>query len=138
MRDICLEYIDIAERLIDTDPDLLYIKNSDCRYTVTQSDRAKTVSGAQILGECETVPSKYAFLIPYDFIITIYEKNIEELDQEQLEILIKHELLHIGIEYKSDKEKYYIAPHDIEDFYAIINKHGLQWNVPRGDNRGEL
>ena len=55
--------------------------------------------------------------------------------EEQLRILIRHELHHVGIEYTDLGLKYYIVPHDVEEFWEIIHDHGLEWsevNAARG------
>lgn len=86
-----------------------------------------------VLGECRKVSGWQEVFCPYDFIIIIYDLNCEGLTDDQMKILIWHELEHIGIDEHGD---HYVAPHDIEDFRDIIDAHGLDWaekeNVPRG------
>ncbi|OZV10781.1 hypothetical protein CIW83_18350 [Tissierella sp. P1] len=66
----------------------------------------------------------YKAYLPYDFIITFYENNTGFLNDNQLKILMYHELKHIGIGERGLK----INPHDIEDFSDILDKYGLDWN----------
>jgi hypothetical protein len=47
------------------------------------------------------------------------------MTEEQLDILMEHELRHIGI---SESGTLQIMPHDIEDFRAIIDDYGLDWS----------
>lgn len=82
-----------------------------------------------VLGECRKVSPLYRAFIPYDFIIIIYDANCAGLSDEQMRILLWHELEHIGIDGDGD---FYVRKHDIEDFMDIINEHGMDWNVPRG------
>ena len=60
-------------------------------------------------------------------LITIYEPNICYFTDEQLEILIWHELKHIGIKPDSVEEEYFVIPHDYEEFREIVDAHGLDW-----------
>jgi predicted SprT family Zn-dependent metalloprotease len=55
--------------------------------------------------------------------VTIFEPNVAEFSEEQMRILIFHELLHVGEDGKS------VRPHDLEDFKVIINRFGTEWNV---------
>lgn len=83
-----------------------------------------------VLGECKKVTDLEKLYCPHDFLILIYEKNCEGLTDEQMKILIWHELNHIGID---EKGKFFVKPHDIEEFEDIINAHGLHWNVKAGE-----
>lgn len=121
-------YSAIGKRLIRRRPELAYIRNSAVRIAFLASDHEKTKDRRTIFGECEKIPEKYKWRLPYDFTITIFEPNVERFTGRQLEILILHELLHVGIEVDGFEEKYYIEPHDIEEFYAIINQYGMDWS----------
>ena len=66
---------------------------------------------------------------PYDFLIIVYEKNCAHMDDQQLEILLEHELLHVG--YSEDKDGnpvYSINPHDYGEFEQIERKYGNHWS----------
>ena len=66
----------------------------------------------------------YRAYLPYDFIITFFERNTGFLNENQLKVLMYHELRHIGIGEKGLK----IVPHDVEDFSDILSRYGLDWN----------
>lgn len=121
-------YEEIGEKLIDTLTEFNYIKESDVRIAYLSSDKEKKTAHKKILGECHKVEDKYRWICPYDFMIILYEPNIEELNDDQLETLIRHELHHIGIDYKDTGLSYYIEPHDVEEFWAIINDKGIDWS----------
>lgn len=78
-----------------------------------------------MLGQCEKVAEKYKWGIPCDFTITIFEPNIVGFTEEQIKILLFHELLHVG--YDPEGERLYVKPHDLEDFKLIINEFGTDW-----------
>lgn len=83
-----------------------------------------------MLGECIRVKDLYKCFIPFDFLIVIYEPNTAGLSDEQLRILLYHELLHVGVEEKDGEPVYIIAPHDVEDFGRIIRRYGMNWADP--------
>ena len=119
--------MEISNNLVKTEKSLAYILDSTVQYIVLGSDREKKGKGKTIYGECEKIPDKYKWIIPYDFTITIFEPNVERFTEEQMRILLLHELMHIGIESDGNEEKYFIVPHDVEDFKEILNKYGVEW-----------
>lgn len=127
-RAISEEYTEIAHDLISSENILKYIKESRATIVFLGSDREKKSKGRVICGECERIPDKYKWAVPCDFTITLYEPNIERFTDKQLRILILHELLHIGIEEDGNEEKYFVVPHDIEDFKLILERYGMEWN----------
>lgn len=121
-------YRAIAEKLISTEPELAYIKDSSVKITYLESDLPKKADKDKlVLGECEKVQSKNQWAIDSDILITLYEPNIMGMSEEQLNIVLFHELLHIGIDYGDNGEVYYIRKHDLEDFKVIIDRYGTDW-----------
>lgn len=121
-------YKEIATRLIDTLPEFQDIAESDVRIAYLSSDKEKKTAHKRILGECHKVEQLYKWIVPYDFMIILYEPNIAGLTEEQIETLIRHELHHVGIEYADTGLKYYIVLHDIEEFMEIIADCGMDWS----------
>lgn len=117
-------YQQIAQDLINERPELESIKNSDATIICLSSDCEKKSNKKIVFGQCEKIADKYKWGIPCDFTITIFEPNVVGFTEEQLKILIFHELLHVGI----DGDKYFINPHDLEDFKVIIDNYGVNWN----------
>ena len=127
-RKINENYRQIAERLIDTEIELAYIKDSSVKVTYLESDAAKKADKDKVvLGECEKVQAKNKWAIESDFTITLFEPNLIGLSEKQIEIVIFHELLHIGIDYGDDGEVYSCRKHDLEDFKIIIDRFGTDW-----------
>lgn len=122
-RQINERYQTIAQKLINERKELEYIKHSNVQIICLSSDRAKKSGTGFVYGECEKVSPRYRWGIPYDFTITIFEPNVEGLSLEQIEILMFHELLHIGI----NGECYSVRKHDLEDFRTIIELYGTDW-----------
>ena len=127
-RQIDEHYAEIAKELLDTEPALEYIRDSAATIVYLSSEHEKKGDGKKILGQCEKIQEKYKWAIPCDFTITLFEPNIENLTEEQIRVVIFHELLHVGIKENGDgTEDYYIKPHDIEDFRLIIDRFGIDW-----------
>lgn len=127
-------YEKIAQDLINTEPELAYIKNSRARIAYLDSDVAKKAGGGDFLvhGECEKVQAKNQWAMPYDFTITLFYNNNIEFDDQQLRVLLFHELLHIRIDQGPDgDETYTTRKHDLEDFKYIIDRFGTDWCGPR-------
>ena len=122
------EYAEIAMDLIRTEPELEYIRESNVEILFLASDLEKKSKKRVIFGECEKVPDKWKWSVPCDFTITIFEPNVERFTDDQIRILLFHELLHVGIEVDGNEEKYYAAPLDIEDFRTILDRYGMEWN----------
>lgn len=128
-RTINEHYAEIGMDLIQTEDALIDIANSQATIIYLSSEHKKVASGKKVLGQCEKVADKYKWGIPCDFTITVFEPNVEGMTEEQLRMLIFHELLHVGIEYNADgTETYSVKPHDLEDFKLIIDRFGTDWS----------
>lgn len=124
-------YAQIAQELIETEDELAYIRESVVSIVYLSSTQQKTKADKFVFGQCEKVADKYKWSIPCDFTITVFEPNIEQFTEEQLRILLFHELLHVGIDIGEDgEEKYSIKGHDLEDFKVIIDRYGTDWATP--------
>ena len=122
-------YAEIGANLILNEPLLDYIRQSEATIVYLSSDKEKKHKGKTVFGECEKVQDKNKWAIPCDFTITVFEPNCVGFTEEQMRILLFHELLHIGIEFEEDgTEKYSIKPHDYEDFKVVIDRYGTDWS----------
>lgn len=139
IRTINKDYEKIAKDLINTEDALEYIRDSNVRIVYLSSEQKKTNERKLVLGQCEKVADKYKWGIPCDFTITVFEPNIETLSDEQIRILLFHELLHVGIvDNGNGEETYQINPHDLEDFKLIIDRFGTEWNIPSEETEFEI
>lgn len=129
-REISPYFEKLGAELINSAPELAYIKNSQVKIIYLVSNQTKKSGGGTVHGECEKIPAKYKWAINADFTITLFSPNNTHMTEKQLEILLFHELLHIGIEPADDGgENYSIIPHDMEDFKIVIDKYGTDWSV---------
>ena len=123
-RTINEEYQIIAQELIDERPELRAIRESGVQILLLSSEAVKRKNDKIVHGQCEKIPTKYKWGIPCDFTITLFDRNNVDFSEEQMRILIFHELLHVGIE----GDHYYVKPHDLEDFKTIIDLYGTDWS----------
>jgi hypothetical protein len=127
------DYLEIAQEIIKTEKCLADVRNSSVSFVVLGSDSERKKKGKLLYGECERVPAKYSWIIPYDFTITIFEPNVERFTEDQIRILLLHELMHMGIEKDGNEEKYFVVPHDVEDFSEILERYGVGWDDTVGE-----
>lgn len=122
-------YRAIAEGLIEKEPELQYIKDSRVHITYLESDSTKKDGKDKLVfAECEKVAAKNRWAIHSDFTITVFKNNCVGMSEKQMEILLFHELLHIGVEPGPDGEEIYsVNHHDLEDFKVIIDRYGTNW-----------
>lgn len=113
----------IASELISERPELEAIRDSDVQIICLSSTHSPKKGDKTVYGKCEKVSEKYKWGIPCDFTITVFEPNILGFSEEQIRILLFHELLHVGIE----KDRLFIKGHDLEDFKVIIDEFGTSW-----------
>lgn len=130
-REINEHYAEIGHDLIEKEPLLSDIRQSDVTIVYLSSDKPMQSKGKAVCGQCEKINPKYKWAIPCDFTITVFEPNIVTFTEEQLRILIFHELLHVKIDLSKDGDAQFgINPHDIEDFRTIIDRYGIDWSRP--------
>lgn len=122
-------YTDIGYGLLTTHKELEAIGTYGVQIAFLSSNKAKKSNGKIVFADCTKVSDRYKWTCPFDFMITVYEPNVAEygFDDDQMETLLWHEMLHIGIRDSKTGPIYYVRPHDIEDFEDIIYSKGIGW-----------
>ncbi len=115
---------ELGEKLIDAMPELGIIREFDAKIGYVRSYEAKTSKGMTINAECRKVTGSYTAYLPFDFIVTFFEPNMDYMTENQQKILMLHELRHIGVGEKGLR----IEPHSVEDFRDILHRFGIEWN----------
>ena len=89
------------------------------------SDKPKHNGEQMVYGTCFKVSPREKFFSDYDFVIVIYEPNVQniEISEEGLRRLLVHELMHA--QYEDGRAS--IKPHDLEDFKYMIDTWGSEW-----------
>lgn len=121
-------YAAIAAELIGEEEALGPIAASDVRIAYLSSDAAKKSGGKTVFGQCEKVPEKFKWAVPYDFTVTVFEPNVQSFTENHLRALVLHELLHVGVDVdENGVERYRIVPHDYGEFREVERRFGLGW-----------
>lgn len=129
-RNINEEYAEIAAKIIEEEELLSDIANSQATIIYLSSDKEKKAKDKIIHAECEKIQDKHKWAIPADYTITVYEPNCIGFTDEQMRILLFHELLHVDIKFNPDgSEIYSVRDHDYADFKVIIDRYGTDWSV---------
>jgi hypothetical protein len=83
--------------------------------------------GKLVFAKAHKLGGREQFLTEANFAIVINEKVWQRLNTAQRTALIDHELCHCGIngEDKEGNPRWTIWAHDLEEFRAIVNRHGL-------------
>jgi hypothetical protein len=122
------EYQKIGMEVMSKVEELKHLLTDDVRIDFMSCQKPKTSNGKAVYGECIKVQELYKPYCPYDFMIVIYDRNIEGMPIDQIKILMEHELLHIGYEVSDSGEtRYWVRPHDYDDFKQITDKYGTEW-----------
>lgn len=125
----------IAKRLIDQHH--LHLQEVRIDY-VFRSEAANT-AGKAVWGKARKVGGLNAYLSrtaeegddevdPADisyFVVEIAADVWSVLDRRQRSALVDHELSHCRVKLTNDGLRLYVAPHDLEEFVAIVERHGL-------------
>lgn len=88
-------------------------------------DKAPESNGRITYGAAKKIGDLEREYMDYDFVIWLAEDKYYMLDSAQREALIDHELMHCMFDAERGKAK--IRQHDVEEFAAIIKRHGLWW-----------
>lgn len=122
MYEINSELKALADKVIKAHEELSHLDDEDLNIVFLSTDKSKASKGRIVYADTEKLNDKHAALTGCQFVITFYDDS-KKLDENRLEILMYHELLHVGW----DGGKCFIIPHDCEDFKSIINKYGVDW-----------
>ncbi len=126
------DYALLGAEMIRTEPSLQHILDSQATIVFLSSDCEKRSNGRLVYAQCERVPWKWKWAVPCDFTVTVFDANVARFTDEQMRILLLHELLHVGIDRDGNEERYFLVPHDVEDFREVIDRFGLEWNGQAG------
>ena len=125
MFEISKDLADLAKRVVDKYPELALLRDTNCKVAYQYSDKEKTSNGKTVYADTTKISDKMKAIAPYDFLVTFYKPSVQGIGEKKMEILMRHELKHIGFDPATGKCK--IIPHDIEDFEVIIKDCGMNW-----------
>lgn len=125
MYSVSQELHDLMSEVISAHRNLAFIRDYSLNIVCQYSDKKRKSAGRVVFADTRKIPDVYKGLLGADFLITFYKPHSDLLDREQMQILMYHELRHVG--YNAEREKCYIVPHEIEEFLDIIEEHGPEW-----------
>lgn len=123
----------MATKLIRSLPEFSDIKAAGVKIAYLSSQEEKKRNKRIIFADCNLVSDRYKWCCPYDFFIVVYEPNVLGMSEKQMQILLRHELHHVGIDFEKTETGFYVVPHDVEEFWDIIDDYGLKWSEIDGD-----
>ena len=110
---------ELAARLVKRFPGRLgQVYPTQIAFLVNTEDRPVN-RGRTALAKTFRLSARYEFLTGYTHVIEFYKQHIGHLTNNQLTVLLYHELLHIGEEGK-------LQGHDVEEFGEIVDTFGRQ------------
>jgi hypothetical protein len=101
---------------------LTYMDSVVARYLLVGPHISKTVHG-----KCIKASNELKHFGKFDFLIEFSQDIWEALDDQTRYILMYHELSHVLVTMKKEKQVLSIAGHDLQDFHAIIKQYGVEW-----------
>ena len=116
---------EIAREVIEEHEDLSWIEEDRIQIAYVVCDQEKKHQDRFVLGECKKADPTMKALAGCDFVVTFYEPNVRHFTDQQLRILMYHELLHAAIKNGSLA----IEPHDyvVGEFRKIVEEYGADW-----------
>lgn len=116
----------IANDIIRKHDELRHLTDDALKIIYLRSDENIKNGRKTIFADTEKLNKKHRAMTGAHFVITFYADS-EDLEGDQLEILMYHELRHVGWDGENAK----IIPHDCEDFKSIVQKYGVDWAEKR-------
>ena len=112
----------LGKEIIKAREELDHIREYEYKIGYLVSDMEKKQGDMPVLADIRKVTGIWKMYCPYDFIIIVYDPNTCELSEAQLQVLLFHELLHIG-------EGGSLRQHNVQDFRIILEEYGLNWSI---------
>ena len=119
----------MAAELIDSDESLI-MQNAMCiRVVCVLSETKKFDSHKRpIYAEAEKIPPKFKWATTADAMITIYEGNMTEFNEQKRKIALLRELLKISINEDTGERKVIIGEYDLQDMRCVVDRYGTNWD----------
>jgi hypothetical protein len=116
----------VAARVIDKWHDGLAEAKIVYLFKNLDSMEKWTSKGKMVMAKTYKAPEQWRFLAECDILVIVNKKAWDFMQPKQREALIDHELCHIVKDWDKDgNPKYILITHDVEEFAAVIQRHGL-------------
>ncbi len=112
------EVIELTRKIINTFPEkFIKVNIDDLHFIFKDVEKSKMLAHVRLLsGSLQTLTKK-----KIEF--CVWKQHWESSDLNNKAMTIYHELTHIF--YDSDKNKYKLLRHDVEDFHELLELFGL-------------
>ena len=120
-------YFEAPDDVVEIFSNLIKEHHHHLRYAkiaIIIKDKAPVTQGRETLAKATKVSDQYQAIADYDFIIWVAQDSWSRCTPDQRHALADHELCHCG---GNHEEGWIINKHDIEEFQAVLDRHG-PWN----------
>ena len=122
------EWIEASPDVIETAQELIASHHphlADVRIVFMCRSEPALASGKTVYGNTQKVNAQMRLLLDdADFIIWVSRHEWENKTRAWRKALMDHCLCHCQVIDDGEKTTYAIRPHDIEEFHAVISRHG--------------
>ena len=100
------------------------IENVAIKYLLVYPQISKTTAG-----RCIRANDLLKVYSDCDYVVQMSGDLWDQIDDDTKTILMWHELLHVSaiMNEKTGEWDYRLRDHDVQDFYTIIQAHGIDW-----------
>lgn len=131
------DYRPIAEALFVKFKELEYVPVKNILFIENTEDERKK-NNSIVYAQISKMPGKWKDIIyqttrrHFGYMLEIFKENTRLMSKEQIIALIYHELKHIQLVPSKDGPKIDIVRHDVEDWFNIVEKLGVNWASTKG------
>jgi hypothetical protein len=97
-----------------------HLAEASIEYLFTDAPMKR--AGRTLYGKAKKVGELLKHFAACDFVILLQDAQWSGFSQDQRKAAVDHELCHCG---RNEEGEYFLAGHDIEEFQAIIERHGF-------------
>lgn len=121
-----LDYIDapevkeIAQMLIDSIEDHASLRDAKIGYVFKANGNSWRKDGELVLGQAIKLSPRERFFSGLELLVVINKSVWPGLPPQTKKALVDHELSH----FMRDNGRWRVVGHDVEDFIAVIRRHG--------------
>lgn len=88
--------MNMMTEMINSDPELAYIKDAGIRVVCLNNDREKVIGENVLYADIKRVGYDYRWAVPYDYMMIFYAADV--LSEATIKKIIRKQLLRIGID----------------------------------------
>lgn len=130
-------YRPIAEALHAKYEELMYVSVKNILFIENTEDKRKK-NNSIVYAQISKMPGKWEDIIyqitkkHFEYMLEIFKENTASMSRPQIIALIYHELKHIQLVKSDQGPKIDIVNHDVEDWFNMVEKLGVNWAITKG------